>query len=403
MLPTMALGALALRVALGPYVQDVRQDGFTVAYETDTPADGTVVVGDKKVETHGFRHEARVDGLKPGTHYKYRVLVDGKAQVESETSTFGEGGALTFAVFGDTRDGDVARAFADTIRAESPDLALFTGDLVRSGGDEDGWRTFFADVQPLAQTIPIFPTVGNHELLSDEEGAHFRHYWVLPEEGRARRYYTFRAGPAQFVVLDGNARYAEQAAWLERTLTEADGAKVPHVFVLVHQPLLSTAGHCGQETPLNPWIPILEHHRVRAVFAGHDHCYERLERLGVRYFISGGGGAPLYDERSNCPTYDHAARRVYAAEHHWLRVRVQGESVEVAALRLDGSSIETVRYGANDLVAMGPVPPLLDDRLLGGGTVVGGAVDALGSRWTVGAGLLALLVIARLLRRRTAR
>src|SRR5262249_32500359 len=151
------------------------------------------------------------------------------------------------------------------------------------------------------------------------------------------------AGPAQFVVLDGNSRWSEQAAWLESTLAAADQAKVPHLFVLVHQPLLSTGGHCGQETPLAEWVPILERHKVRAVFAGHDHCYERLERLGVRYFISGGAGAPLYEERTNCPGYDRAARKIYAAEHHWLRVRVQGDGVEVAALRLDGSAIETVR------------------------------------------------------------
>src|SRR5581483_6785284 len=129
-----------------------------------------------------------------------------------------------------------------------------------------------------------------------------------------------------------------------------------------------------------------ERHQVRAVFAGHDHCYERLERLGVRYFITGGAGAPLYDERQSCPGYDHAARRIYAAEHHWVRVRVRGEEVEVAALRLDGSAIETVRYSAHDLVARGPAPPLVDDRLIGGGPIAGGALDVLGSRWTLAAG-----------------
>jgi len=396
----LAIALLALRVAVGPYVQDTRADGFTIAWETDGDAAGALEVDGRRVETRGTRHEARIDGLRPGAKYKYRVLVDGQPAAEGETSTFAEGGALSFAVFGDTRDGDVSRAIAQKIRDESPDLALFTGDLVHQGDDDAGWRSFFAEMQPLTGTVPLFPAVGNHELYRDDGGDRFRHWFVLPDGGRTRRYYSFRAGPAEFVVLDGNEHLAEQEAWLERTLSEAERANVPHVFVVLHQPPISTGGHCGERKPT--FVPILERHQVRAVFAGHDHCYERLERLGVRYFITGGAGAPLYDERQSCPGYDHAARRIYAAEHHWVRVRVRGEEVEVAALRLDGSAIETVRYSAHDLVARGPAPPLVDDRLIGGGPIAGGALDVLGSRWTLAAGLIGLALVARLLRRRRA-
>src|SRR5581483_2691095 len=182
----LAIALLALRVAVGPYVQDTRADGFTIAWETDGDAAGALEVDGRRVETRGTRHEARIDGLRPGAKYKYRVLVDGQPAAEGETSTFAEGGALSFAVFGDTRDGDVSRAIAQKIRDESPDLALFTGDLVHQGDDDAGWRT--------------------------------------------RRYYSFRAGPAEFVVLDGNEHLAEQEAWLERTLSEAERANVPHVF-----------------------------------------------------------------------------------------------------------------------------------------------------------------------------
>src|SRR5690349_11961475 len=93
----------AAELTVGPYVQDVREDGFTVAYETDVEAAGTIVADGRKIATQGTRHEARVDGLKPGSRVKYRLLVDGQERAASEVSTAATDGPLTFVVYGDTR------------------------------------------------------------------------------------------------------------------------------------------------------------------------------------------------------------------------------------------------------------------------------------------------------------
>src|SRR5262249_37818459 len=151
------------------------------------------------------------------------------------------GRTLTFVAYGDTREGgEIEARMARAILAETPDLVIHTGDLVRTGASEDDWQHFFLSEAPLFAQVPVYPAVGNHELYRDPAGAHYQHYFVLPDEGRTRRYYSFRFGPARFIALDGNAVTAAQTAWLAEQLAEAERERVPHVFVFAHQPPFST-------------------------------------------------------------------------------------------------------------------------------------------------------------------
>ena len=74
--------------------------------------------------------------------------------------------------------------------------------------------------------MPLYPTVGNHELFLDPGAVHFRRFFALPDHGRERLYYHFRFGPADFVVLDGNSPSPAQTAWLSATLAAADADHV---------------------------------------------------------------------------------------------------------------------------------------------------------------------------------
>ena len=44
--------------------------------------------------------------------------------------------------------------------------------------------------------------------------------------------------------------------------------------------------------------PLLAKYKATAMFAGHDHTYERSEADGVTFITSGGAGAPLRQERT---------------------------------------------------------------------------------------------------------
>jgi hypothetical protein len=394
--------ALAAQLTVGPYVQDVRPDGFTVVFETDAPAEGRVTAGDRAATTQGTHHEARLDGLAPATRHAYQVLVDGWSAGGAEVTTAPAATepALTFVAYGDTREGgDIESRAARVMAAESPDLALHTGDLVRTGDNEADWARFFAREAPLLERVPLYPAVGNHELYRDPSGERFRRFFVLPADGRTRRYYSFRWGPARFIALDGNAVTPEQTGWLQQTLAAARAERVPHVFVYLHQPPFSTGGHCGAAIAEADWVHLFERYDVRAVFGGHDHSYQRLERGGVTYFVTGGGGAQIYAERADCAAFDLAARRRYVEAFHYLRVSVVGEVAEVAALTLDGAEIESVRLRARTRAVATHEPPLEADRV----TVSWASIE-LGTRVSLAAGGVALLLLARrLLRRRRLR
>jgi hypothetical protein len=356
-----------VRVAISPYVQDVRPDGFTVAWETEEAVAGELYVDGKlAARTEGTRHETQVTGLASNKRFAWeaRSAGDKVGAGNARTAPPASAGTLDFVVWGDNRDGDEDSAIARAILGEQPQLLLNTGDLVPKGGDEAGWRTFFSREAPLLAEVPLYPACGNHELYGDTEGSNFRRRFVLPDEGRSRRYYTFRFGPARFVMLDGNGRHAEQAEWLHETLKAAAAAGERHVFVVLHQPPFSVGGHCGAAVAQSAWVNEFESSPlVRAVFGGHDHAYMRMERRGVRYFVTGGGGAPLYGESEDCPSFDREAKRVYVAEHHFLRVRVRGDDIEVTAIRPDGTTIETVRLPAyGTALVAGPAAPLHDDR-----------------------------------------
>jgi calcineurin-like phosphoesterase family protein len=386
-------------LVLAPYVQDVRSDGFTVAFETASDVAAEVRAGEVRVATHGRRHEAALRGLPAGARTHYVVTVDGKEVAAGDVVLPDAARPLTFVVYGDTRDGGsneiaIARAAAGL----HPDLALHTGDLVPSGRSEAGWRGFFANEAPLLRDVPVYPALGNHEVYRDADASHFRARFVLPDDGRERLYYRFRFGPAEFIVLDGNAPSPSQTAWLRATLEAADRDKIAHVFVLVHQPPFSLGDHCGSALAQADWLTLFEQHHVRAVFAGHDHAYERMERRGVRYFVSGGGGAPVYDEQA-CAAFDRAAKRLYRPVHHLLRVRVDGPNVEIAALPMGAGGalaapLDEVRYAAGEQAFAMDAPPL---------EPAAPAQRAATPPWTLAGGAIIFLLLGAFVRRKKIR
>ncbi len=347
------------RFAISPYVQDVHKDSVVIAFATDSPSmalvhfdgaegRGAVMSGPRE------HHKVRLDGLKAGVRYRYTVSVRRQGDltgVESvsesaEFATSAEHLPFLFLVYGDCRDRDSDhQAVVREMLKERPDFVLQTGDMVSRAGDAGQWRRYFAAVSPLIRSVPMYPALGNHELRGDPEANHFFRYFVIPSERKRRPvYYAFRYGNSLFVSLDGNSPLDhDQAVWLERTLAASQkDASVRHVFAFVHQPPYSVGAYCGSDRIQRRLVPILRRYGVRAVFAGHEHAYQHLERGGLRYFVTGGGGAPLYTRSTSCNFDDDMALRLFRAEHHYLRVQVDGDAATLLAVSKDGEVIERV-------------------------------------------------------------
>ncbi|MBL8633064.1 MAG: metallophosphoesterase [Myxococcales bacterium] len=280
-------------------------------------------------------HTLRIDGLSPGRRYRYQLLLDGLSPLAGELTTappVGDTRPLLLAVFGDeqaspSNDSVSSKAIVQAVLAESPDLVIGTGDLVGQGDSEADWKELSKTHAPLWSQLLYLPALGNHELIGDSDGSFFRK--LLPQA--EQRFYAVRYGFLQLIFLDGNRPGSiEQTQFLQDELTKSShDPSVRARLVVLHQPPLSMGLHCGEARSMRAWMTLFEQHKVDAVLAGHDHAYERLERHGVPYFVSGGGGAKLYD-RSPCGQPDEPALQRYESVHHYVMIELRPEANRVA-------------------------------------------------------------------------
>jgi hypothetical protein len=267
------------------------------------------------------------------------------------------GDVVRFAVYGDTRGGhEVHQRIVDSLLTEAPDFVVVTGDMVLRGSDEGAWQRFFQIAGELMARIPFYPAAGNHDLgRAGDEQRRMGDIFALPAGAAAGRpewahWYSFDVAGVHFAMLDSNAyQWEEQRAWLRADLAAARRAGARALFAAVHDGPYSRGTHGGSAVARERYAPILAQQGVVLLFAGHDHLYQRGEIGGLRYIISGGGGAPLYSVRCGarglprCPVADGAAAAL--SEHHYVMVTVQRDYAQVCPKRPDRTPLEKcVRY-----------------------------------------------------------
>jgi len=341
---------------IGPYLTDPQREGITIRFETRGATEAQVRIAEpgqpERVagNSRGSRHVIRVHGLKTGTSYRYRLFLNGQPSgdaVQFRTAPPPDA-PFSFVVMGDTRSEEADhRSVIDSLAGEAPDFVMNTGDLVEDGGEEAFWQSFFDAQAPLIARAPIVPAMGNHEAQNQRGIQNFtRFFGVAPVDNEMR--FAFTYGNSRFLVMDTNLTYfplTGQTEWLEEELRAAvSNPDIRHIFVMMHHSPYATGPHGGNRGVRAAWAPLFAAYGVEVVFAGHDHLYERLEKDGVRYVISGGGGGPIYSQRANSHWEDENASILSESSHHYVRVHVSGENVEMAAKRIDGSLIESVRW-----------------------------------------------------------
>ena len=346
------------RMIKGPYLQNLAPTSVTVMWHLDEAAPARVVVegpgGRRVVEVPTARiGEVTVDRLVPSSRYRYRVETGGQTW-RGDLTTAPDIGAdvpFSFIVLGDTRSGlDAHRRVIERVAQEVPDFVVGTGDMVDDGSNQDQWQQFFDVEHQLLRDNVYFPSIGNHDRQGRGRTADtYRAFFAVPDNGGdTERYYAFSYAAARFLVLDSNEysfALSDQTAWLERELIAArQDPAVRHVFAVMHHPPFSISLHGGNRDLRERWTPLFEKYQVSAVFSGHDHVYERAEHNAIHYFVSGGGGAPLYPRRPNPSPVDLEAVKRFERVFHFLRVAVTGDRVEVTAVRTDGTVIETTAW-----------------------------------------------------------
>ena len=244
--------------------------------------------------------------------------------------------SVKFAVIGDTGTGaekqyEVGRVLTRYREAFPFDFVLMLGDnLYKSEKAEDYKRKFEDVYRPLLnQKVKFYATLGNH----DESNQRFYEHFNM--EGN--EYHRFTKGDVSFYSLNSNYMDKKQLQWLEREL--AKDAK-PWKIAFCHHPPYSSGGKHGSDTKLRQVVePVFLKHGVNAVFAGHEHFYERVKpQKGIYYFISGAGGKLREgDVKDNSPLTEKA----YDKDMSFMLVEIAGDEMHFQVVTRTGETVDS--------------------------------------------------------------
>jgi calcineurin-like phosphoesterase family protein len=283
------------------------------------------------------------------------------------------GRAPRFVIYGDMRftdpgERDASRpgprqALVAKIAAEQPDALFLTGDIPWHGGNEDDYRVYREETSTWrALQLHVFPALGNHEFQQCDEPVCLEHWWQTFPSLRGRRWYAVTLGrELQFFVLDSDASLlpgSDQAGWLQREIDTLAGS-VRFVLVLLHHPPMTDAskGVRDNEAALAQQLTAAAAHGSArfVVCAAHVHNYERFERAGVTYLVSGGGGAkPLPVMRSAADRY----RNDSFPNFHYLRFELATRQLRGEMIRLsDPDAIAPGKWAVGDRFEVHAGPP----------------------------------------------
>lgn len=267
----------------------------------------TFLFGGGEVGEGSYRvHEVRLCGsLTPATTYSYRVGGEGHwSQTYSFTTPGAPGSFDTFRVAfaGDSR-GDYATwsTLVAAMQSHAPDLVVFSGDMVELGANQSEWEEWFAASGDLLATTPFFASHGNHEFLA-------QHYFAQFGFPGSEEWYAVEWGDLLLLSLNDTVRTEEDLASVQRSFIEQELAATsrPWRIATHHQPAYSSCtAHDSNLDVRDAWSPAWEEGGVQMVIAGHNHIYERSVPVkageevpagdGTVYIVSGGAGAPLYE------------------------------------------------------------------------------------------------------------
>jgi 3',5'-cyclic AMP phosphodiesterase CpdA len=209
----------------------------------------------------------------------------------------------SFVVFGDTRLGyDIFGQLSRNIGhlEPAPRAAFCCGDIVDISTNEADWLRFADSAKPISQRMPIFFARGNHEGNDTASERFFREFTGIRSDSF---YLTHIEENTLFIVLDIWRRGEEHAIlngqlnWLQNKLDSASAdTSILNIFIFMHQPPYPQGKHSGENLANADELHqlFMKHKKIRAIFAGHDHMFNKYVKDSVIYITTGGGGSPLY-------------------------------------------------------------------------------------------------------------
>ena len=172
------------------------------------------------------------------------------------------------------------------------------------------------------------------------------------------RWYSVALGKRVYLInVDSNAELtpgSDQRKWLEDQVVHLDKSVQFVMIALHHPPIADIQTHIEvdhnprpNEISLRDYLSdVAKTSRAKfVVVAGHIHNYERFEKDGVTYFVSGGGGAkPYVVERTPVDLYQTED----FPNFHYIKFVLDGKTLEGTMYRLADPAAQTPVWDAKD-------------------------------------------------------
>lgn len=327
---SLLLVAQNIKITHGPYLQAMTEEGVTIVWTTNKESISWVEIAPDGTDSfyakertpyydtvHGTRvidslHRVRVEGLKPGTTYRYRIFSKEVLGYQGHRIMYGNIASsdvyskkpfsfttldknkseINFKMVNDIHNrADMLSDMLRDVNRENTDLVLFNGDMVSTMTNEEVIFEGFMDsvITLFAKEVPIFYARGNHETRGPFS-IRFADYFPTTTNNL---YYTFRQGPVQFIMLDGgedkpdsDIEYSElsqydayrtkQQQWLEKLVETAEYKEALYRVVVIHIPPLGSTWH-GTLDLQRKFLPILNNADVDIMLCGHTHNHKYIE------------------------------------------------------------------------------------------------------------------------------
>jgi hypothetical protein len=333
--------ATTIRYGKGTALDQTAQ-GITFAYQADISGN-----------TIDRMHEAHLCGLTPDTTYSYQVGSVEPNGTEHFSPTYSfrtapdvaadPSAQVTIAVVGDCRGAyDVWGQIVADLQAKTPDLVLFTGDMVELGPIQSDWDAFFTAAEPLLTKVPMVSALGNHE-------ANVVNYYAQLALPGDEEDFSLDYGPAHIDVLNDTPPDVAEITGKAKTFLMTDlaaHASAPWKLAMHHRALYSSSTHGSQVDLQQAWGPIYDQYGVDFVLNGHDHDYERSKPIkggqvqatmadGTVYLVQGGAGADLY------PAGTSAFTQLSDSSHGATVLTIGPTRLDALVFRADGSMIDS--------------------------------------------------------------
>lgn len=264
-------------------------------------------------------YQVELQGLKPGTVYRYRLGVKGSFSKEATFITASKGEEtfhfLTITDFqGDTKeDYQVWKNTLEKGLIQFPKTAflLLTGDLTDNGDNIEQWDLVIGEVQEVLLTLPVVPLLGNHDVInkdgSNPEGKNFRDRFTLPivdiPGTPEETVYSFDYGSAHIAVLNTEVSkegMESQVVWLKKDMVASEKN---WKIVALHRGPYGTVHYKDSEKIRGIWPEVFDELGIDLVFQGHEHNYTRSYPLKGGVPVSRGSGTLYVTANSGGPKF----------------------------------------------------------------------------------------------------